>query len=63
MGGWACPTCLDEMLRERVQNSARGRTRSGIHLPSGVTDPAKANPSFKDVVPNRAARRALARRT
>jgi hypothetical protein len=60
-GKWYCLVCADEWLVEFVQAKAGGRTKSGIELPYGVIDPAKLNPSFKDVMPNRATRRYNAR--
>lgn len=56
-GKWYCLKCADEWLKEFVRAKGGGHTKSGIILPSGVTDPAKENPSFLDVMPNRATRR------
>lgn len=61
-GGWYCQVCADEWLKEFVRAKGGDHTKSGILLPTGVTDPAKENPSFKDVMPNRATRRLIRRR-
>jgi hypothetical protein len=62
-GKWYCQVCADEWLREFVRARGGGHTKSGIVLPTGVIDPAKENPSFADVMPNRATRRLIAKRS
>lgn len=60
-GQWVCPTCADAWLKEYVENKTRGKSVGGVVLPTGVADTRRENPSFRDLMPNRAARRRAAR--
>ncbi len=60
-GKWVCLACADEWLSEYVHNKVGGKSIGGIELPVGTRDERRKPPSFKDLIPNRATRRALAR--
>lgn len=57
---WFCLECADEFLKVELSRRRR-ESLGGIVLPSGVEDPRVERASFKDVYPNRAARRAAKR--
>jgi hypothetical protein len=54
-GEWYCPTCADSFLNEIVQSRLK-TSIGGVDLPTGVRDERRV-PSFRDVQPNRRARR------
>lgn len=56
-GQWVCATCADEWLKEFVDSKTGDKSKGGVKLPWGVKDERKKTPSFRDLTPNRAARR------
>lgn len=56
-GEWFCLGCADAWLKEFVASKTRGTSLGGLALPAGITDDRRVAPSFKDLIPNRAARR------
>jgi hypothetical protein len=57
-GEWFCPVCADEWLKTFVESKTRGRSVGGVELPYGIEDDRRAKaPSFRDIYPNRRARR------
>ncbi len=59
---WFCLKCADEWLREYRDARVSGKSIGGVALPVGVKDERRVASSFKDVYPNRAARRRAMRR-
>ena len=61
-GEWFCVACADEWLKEYVDAKVGAKSIGGVVLPTMVKDERRKTPSFKDVYPNRAARRRAMRR-
>ena len=61
-GKWMCATCADEWLKSFVDAKTGNKSLGGVLLPGRLRDNRKQDPSFKDVLPNRAARRAMRRK-
>lgn len=57
-GRWVCIKCADDWLNEYAESRLRGKSMGGVVLPSGVSDKRRQTKSFKEVFPNRRARRA-----
>lgn len=66
-GNWFCAECADDKLKETIESTRRRNRLAGvsplIELPAGVIDPRIERASFRDILPNRAARRAARRMT
>lgn len=60
-GAWFCLKCADEWLANYYSNKTHGVSTGGVVLPAGVSDSRRdgITPSFKDLMPNRRARRAM----
>ena len=56
-GAWFCIKCADEWLRQRLDAKVRDHSIGGVILPSRVVDERRERASFRDIYPNRAARR------
>jgi hypothetical protein len=54
-GEWYCPTCADAVVAEIIHSRLK-KSVGGVELPAGVRDERRV-PSFRDVYPNRRARR------
>lgn len=61
-GEWTCLSCADAWLREYVESKTRKKSIGGVLLPTGTRDERRVTPSFSDLIPNRRARRAAAKR-
>lgn len=60
-GAWMCFTCADEWLEGHVDAVTGNKSLGGVVLPGRTRDERKKTPSFRDVMPNRATRRAARR--
>jgi hypothetical protein len=62
-GEWFCVACGDDWLARFVENKTHGTSVGGLALPAGVHDERRDDitPSFRDLIPNRRARRAMKR--
>ncbi len=56
-GNWFCLTCADAWLKGFVEAKTGDKSQGGVKLPWGVRDERKKAPSFRDLHPNRRARR------
>lgn len=60
-GKWFCLECADEWLKNYVATKVGGKSIGGVILPRGAKDERRKDPTFRDLMPNRAMRRRLAR--
>lgn len=62
-GEWFCINCADDWLSRYIEKKTHGTSVGGLALPAGVRDERRDEiaPSFRDLIPNRRARRAMRR--
>jgi hypothetical protein len=58
-GQWFCVACANDWLRSYVEAKSGHLSKGGVQLPYGAHDERKDTPDFRDLMPNRKARRRM----